>query len=146
VARQLQLRAIESFLPLYERVSHWKDRRVKLQLPLFTGYVFVRMVLEEKLRVLQIPGLVRLVEFNGHPVPLADDEIERMKEGFLAGLRAEPCPYLRVGRHVRIRSGALRGLEGILLKKKNAYRLVLSITSIQRSIGVEVNAEDVEAA
>ena len=72
IARQLEVRSIESFLPLYEKVSRWKDRRVKLRLPLFSGYVFVRMALQEKLRVLQIPGAVRLVGFNGVPAALSD--------------------------------------------------------------------------
>jgi transcription antitermination factor NusG len=145
VARQLELRSIESFLPLYERPSRWKDRTVKLQLPLFPGYVFVRLAIEEKLRVLQVPGVVRLVGFNGHPVPLPGEEMQALREGLSDPLHAEPCPYLKVGRRVRIKSGALRGLEGILLKKKGGYRFVLSLELIQRSIAVEVDAVDIEA-
>jgi transcription antitermination factor NusG len=144
VARQLELRSIESFLPLYERPSRWKDRTVKLQLPLFPGYVFVRLALEEKLRVLQVPGVVRLVGFNGHPAPLLEEEMQALREGLSGSLHAVPCPYLQVGRRVRIRSGALQGLEGILLKKKSGYRFVLSLELIQRSIAVEVDAEDLE--
>src|SRR5690349_1238311 len=86
VAQQLEQRSLHSFLPLYERVSRWKDRRVKLQIPLFSGYVFVRMALEERLRVLQTPGLVRLVGFNGFPAPLDDHEIDAMRSGLVAGL------------------------------------------------------------
>jgi transcription antitermination factor NusG len=145
VAKQLEARSVEPFLPVYEKLSRWKDRRVKVQLPLFSGYVFVRMRLEEKLRVLQVPGLVRLVGFNGQPTPLADDEVEAMRNGLGEGVLAEPCPYLQVGRRVRIKSGALRGLEGVLLKKKHGYRFVLSLELIQRSIAVEVDAADLEA-
>jgi transcription antitermination factor NusG len=144
VARQLQLRSIESFLPLYERVSHWKDRRVKLQLPLFAGYVFVRMALAEKLRVLEIPGVVRLVGFNGHPASLDDQEIEVMRGGLSGGLLAEPHPFLTVGRTVCIRSGPLTGLKGILLRRKGCYRFVISLELIQRSVAVEVDEGDVE--
>lgn len=145
IARQFELRSIESFLPLYEKPSRWKDRTVKLQLPLFPGYVFVRLAIEEKLRVLQVPGVVRLVGFKGHPVPLPDEEMQALREGLSDSLLAEPCPYLQVGRRVRVRSGALRGLEGILLKKKSGYRFVLSMELIQRSIAVEVDAADLEA-
>jgi transcription antitermination factor NusG len=145
IARQFELRSIEAFLPLYERPSRWKDRTVKLQLPLFPGYVFVRLAIEQKLRVLQVPGVVRLVGFNGHPVPLPDEEMQALREGLSDSLLAEPCPYLQVGRRVRVRSGALRGLEGILLKKKSGYRFVLSLHLIQRSMAVEVNAADLEA-
>ncbi len=142
VARQLELRSIESFLPLYEKVSRWKDRRVKVQLPLFSGYVFVRMALEEKLRVLQIPSMVRLVGFNGSPTPLNDDEMEAMRNGLTRILHAKPCPYLQVGRRVRIKSGPLAGLQGILLRKKASYRFVLSLEQIHRSIVVDVDAVD----
>jgi transcription antitermination factor NusG len=146
VARQLELRSLESFLPLYERPSRWKDRTVKLQLPLFPGYLFVRLAIEEKLRVLEVPGVVRLVGFNGHPVPLPDEEMQALREGLSGSLHAEPCPYLQVGRRVRVRSGPLQGLEGILLKKKSGYRFVLSLELIQRSIAVEVDAADLEGA
>jgi len=144
VARQLESRSIESFLPLYEKVSRWKDRRVKVQLPLFTGYVFVRIALEEKLRVLQIPSVVRLVGLNGSPTPLTHDEMEAMRNGLTQILNAEPCPYLQVGRRVRIKSGPLAGLQGILLRKKASYRFVLSLELICRSIVVDVDAADLE--
>jgi transcription antitermination factor NusG len=144
VARQLELRSIESFLPLFEKISRWKDRRVKLQLPLFTGYLFVRMALVEKLRVLQVPGVVSLVGFNGTPVPLVDDEIEAIRSG-LSRLRAEPHPFLKVGRRVRVKSGPLAGLEGILLRKKGSCRFVLSLELIQRSVAADIDIADVAA-
>ena len=146
VARQLESRSVDFFLPLYEKVSKWKDRTVKLRLPLFPGYVFVRLVLEEKLRLLQIPGVVHLVGSSGRPVPLPENEMQALREGLNKSILAEPCPYLRVGRRVRVRSGPLKGMEGILLKKKTGYRFVLSLELIQRSIAVEVDAVDIEAA
>lgn len=146
VARQLELRAVESFLPLYEKMSRWKDRRVKVQLPLFSGYVFVRMALEEKLRVLQVPGIVRLLGFNGHLAPLSDEEMQALRDGLNGSLHAEPCPYLATGRRVRIKAGPLRGLDGVLARKKTGFRFVLSLELIQRSIAVEVDAVDIEAA
>jgi transcription antitermination factor NusG len=146
VARQLAIRSFESFLPLYDQISRWKDRRVRVQLPLFSGYVFVRLALREKLRALQIPGVVRLVGFGGVPVPLSDREMETMRDGLARAVHPEPHPYLQVGRHVRLNSGPLQGLEGILIKKKTGYRFVLSIELIQRSVAVEVDAADIQAA
>jgi transcription antitermination factor NusG len=143
VARQLELRSVESFLPLYEKVSRWKDRRVRLQLPLFPGYVFVRIVREEKLRVLQIPSVVRLVGFNGIPAPLNDEEMAAMQQGLNSKLRIEPHPFLTVGRRVHIKSGPFAGLQGVLLRKKGGYRFVLSVDLIQRSIAVDVDGADV---
>lgn len=146
VARQLESRCIESFLPLYERISRWQDRRVKVQLPMFSGYVFLRMAAEEKLRVLQVPGVVRLVGFNGQPAFIAEEEIRSLKRGLNGGLHAEPWPYLAVGRRIRIKSGPLRGLVGILARKKTICRFVISLELIQRSVAVEIDAVDVEGA
>lgn len=145
VAQHLNLRAMETFLPLYERISRWKDRRVRLQLPLFPGYVFVRLMLRDKMRVLEIPGVSRLVGFSGEPVPLPEEDIQLLRKGLGTGLRAEPCPYLKVGERVRVKSGPLRGVEGILKKKKAMFRFIISMELIQRSISVEVDAADLEA-
>jgi transcription antitermination factor NusG len=145
VASELAVREVEHFLPLYSSVRRWKDRRVCLELPLFPGYVFVRMDLGGKLRVLEIPGVVRLVGFNGSPAPVNDDEMEAMRNGLCGAFHAEPCPYLRVGRRVRVKSGPLRGMEGTLMKKKSGYRFVLSLELIQRAIAVEIDAADVQA-
>lgn len=144
VAEQLHQKSIESFLPLYEKVSRWKDRRVRLQLPLFAGYVFLRMPLRERLRALQIPSVVRLVGFGGLPVALPDSEMEAMQNGLTTQLRVQPHPYLPVGRRVRIKSGPLAGLEGILLRKKGAFRFVLSVALIQRSVIADVDSADIE--
>lgn len=145
VAHQLELRSIEHYLPLYERVSRWKDRRVKLQLPLFSGYVFVRIDLQKRLSVLQVPGVAHLVGLGGHPTVLPDEEMLALQNTLRDRIHAEPCPYLRVGRPVRIKSGSLRGMEGMLLRKKNTYRFVISLGLIQRSISVEVDSGDIEA-
>ena len=146
VARLLESRSIDFFLPLYEKMSRWKDRTVRLQLPLFSGYVFVRVALADQRRVLEIPGIARLVGFGGQPSDVPDIEIESLRSGLSGLRRAEPCPYLAVGRRVRLKFGALRGLEGILVKKKSSLRFVISMDLIQRSIAVEVDAADVDAA
>ena len=144
VAEHLGCRGIEYLLPLYEKVSRWKDRRVHLQLPLFAGYIFVRLPLCERLRVLQVPSITRLVGFGGMPVPVPAEEIRAVQSGLASRVQLEPHPFLTVGRHVQIKSGPLAGFQGILLRKKGSYRLVLSVELIQRSIAVDVDASDID--
>ncbi len=146
VAEQLTERAVEHFLPLYQSARRWKDRRVQLHLPLFPGYVFVHLALRDRLQVLEIPRVVRLVGFNAHPTPLPESEIEAIRSFLVHGLRAEPHPYLRVGRRVRVVSGPLKNLEGIMVKIKNAHRLIISLDLIQRSINIEVGDLDLRPA
>lgn len=145
VAEQLEKKAIECYLPLYQTSSRWKDRRVRLSLPLFPGYVFVRIPLGERLGVLTIPSVVRLVGFKGQPAPLPEEEIESLRNG-LSALRAEPYPFLKAGRRVRIVQGPLEGLEGVFLRRKGRYRLVISLDLIQRSICVDVDADSLQPA
>jgi len=142
VAEQLSVREVEHFLPLYESLRRWKDRRVQLQLPLFPGYVFVRVALRDRLRVQQVPGVAWLVGFNGAPAALPDAEIERLRASMASGLRAEPHPYLTEGRQVRVKSGPLAGLQGILVKRKNKARFVVSVELIQRAMAVELDEAD----
>jgi transcription antitermination factor NusG len=144
VAKQLQERALEHFLPLYRSVQRWSDRRVQIELPLFPGYVFVRLALRDRLRVLQIPSVVRLVGFNGLPTALPDEEMETLRAGLSQRSRAEPHPFITVGRRVCIRSGPLEGLEGVMLRRRGKIRFVLSVELIQRSIVVDVDTADVE--
>src|SRR5437667_2218656 len=145
VAAELGMREVEHFLPLYSSMRRWKDRRVKLQLPLFPGYVFVRLALRERLRVLETPSVVRLVGFNGHPAALPDKEMEALRACVAARLVAEPYAYLTVGRRVRIKSGPLAELEGVLVRRKNTLRVVLSLDLIARSAAVEVDAANIES-
>src|SRR5438874_1736598 len=142
VAEQFVIRRVEHFLPQYDSVRRWKDRKVRLHLPLFPGYLFVHMVAQERLRVLQVPGVVRLVGFNGSPTPMPEEDIERVREFLGQGLRAEPHPYLHAGRRARVVRGPLAGMEGIILRRKNRSRLVLSFDLIQRSMAIEIDAAD----
>lgn len=144
VTAQLERKRVECFLPLYDAVRRWKDRRARVQLPLFPGYVFVRVPLPDRIQILNLPGAVRFVSFNGRPAPLQGNEIEALRRGLTHRLRADPCPYLRVGRRVRVKSGPLAGAEGILMRKKERFRLVLSVDLIMRSVALEVDSADVE--
>src|SRR5260370_20053729 len=144
VAGQVHGRAVEHFLPLYSSVRRWNDRRVQLQMPLFPGYVFVHLALRDRLRVLEIPSVARLVGFGGPPVALPDDEMEAMRIGLASQLRAEPHPYLKVGRRVRVVGGPLAGLEGRITRKKKQLRFVISLDLIMRSVAVEMDAADLK--
>ena len=143
VAAELGARDVEHYLPLYRSMRRWRDRRVRLDMPLFPGYVFVRLALRDKLRVLQIPSLVHLVSFNGQPAALSDDEMEVLRRGLTEQVSAQPHPYLAVGRRVRVVSGPLTGLEGIIVRKKNRVRFVISLNLIMRSVSVELDDADI---
>jgi transcription antitermination factor NusG len=141
VAAQFASRGIEHFLPLFESVREWSDRRVRLLMPLFPGYLFVFTSLRHRLPVLTVPGVVRLVNVAGQPVPLATEVIETLRDG-IKRLEAEPFPYLTIGQRVSICGGPLRGLTGILLRRKSGPRVVVSIEAIERSFLVQVAASD----
>jgi transcription termination/antitermination protein NusG len=144
VAKQLQDRSIETFVPLYRSWHRWKDRRKLVELALFPSYVFVRIEAQKRLRVLQVPGVVSLVSFNGEPAALPEQEINALRNGLENEVYAEPHPYLRVGRRVRVVRGPMAGAEGILSRKKEKYRVVISLDVLMRSIAVEVDGADVE--
>ncbi|MFZ0213893.1 MAG: UpxY family transcription antiterminator [Candidatus Acidiferrales bacterium] len=144
VAHLLQRKQVDTFLPLYGTVRRWENGDHRVELPLFPGYTFVRISLVNRLRVLEVPGVVRLVGFGGTPTPLDDEEVESLRQAISSGLNAAPHPYLTIGRRVRITAGALAGREGILVRRKGVVRVVLSIDLIQRSVAVEVDAYSIE--
>ena len=144
VAIALGQRGVEHFLPRYQSVRRWSDRRVLLDLPLFPGYLFVRIASVDRLRVLQVPRVAQLVGFGGQPVPLPDEEIEALRRGLSRTGRVEPHPYLTAGRHVRVIDGPFEGTEGILLRRKNSLRVVVSLELIMRSVSIEVDETVVE--
>lgn len=140
VASHLTLRAVETYLPVYRAIHNWNGRKAEVDLPLFPGYVFVRMPILHRVRVLEQPGVVRLVGCNGKAIPLPDEEIERLRSS-LALCKAEPYPFLAPGQRVRIKSGPMAGLEGKILRRKGKVRLVVSVELIQRSIAFEIDAD-----
>jgi transcription antitermination factor NusG len=139
VSEQLGCRQIENFLPVYESRRKWRDRQVTLQRPLFQSYIFVHMALQDRHNVLRVPGVAQIVAFGGRPAPIAEEELRRIREILRRGTRIEPHPYLQVGRRVRVRSGALTGLEGIIVRRKKLARLVVAIELIQRAVAVEIS-------
>ena len=145
VAEHLRQRDVECFLPLYETVRRWNNGRHRVQMPLFPGYVFVRMEMRDKLRVLQVPGLAQLVTFQGAPAALPDSEIETLRSALTTGVLAQPHRYLNVGSKVEICSGPLQGMRGVLLRHQGQFRVVISVEMIMRSIVVEVDASELVA-
>jgi len=146
VAEQIERRQLSCFLPSYRSVRRWKDRRKELELALFPGYVFVHMSLSNKLKVLQVPGVVQLVSFQGQPAALPAEEIEALRNRLSGSAKIEPHPYLRAGRKVRVRTGPFQGLEGVIVRRKERCRLIFSIDLIQRSLAIELDEADLEAA
>ena len=139
-------RQIESFLPLYAALHRWKNRcEVDLDLPLFPNYVFVHIDPRERVRVLEVPGVLSLVGFGRTLAPLSDFEIEALRS--CGGQRKiEPLPYLVIGERVRIKAGPMTGMEGVLVRKKSNSRVVLALDVIMRCVAVEVDADDLEPA
>jgi len=144
VARQMQERGLHWFLPLYRSVRRWKDRRKEIELVLFPGYVFIYSALQDRLRVLQLPGVVRFVSFGGQPASLPDREVETLRAGLKENIYAEPHPYLTAGRRVQVIRGPFLGTHGILIRRKDKFRVVISLALITRAVSVEVDASDVQ--
>ncbi|MBZ5509070.1 MAG: UpxY family transcription antiterminator [Acidobacteriia bacterium] len=144
IEQHLHLRKIENFLPLYQKQRQWKDgSKGMLQLPLFSTYIFVRISIRERLPVLKVPGVISIVGGGPQPMPVPDSYIHFLREGLRHG-KIEPYPCLAVGTRVRIRSGVMAGMEGVLLRKKNNFRVVLTVEMIMKSVIVEVEMDDIE--
>ncbi|PYV10930.1 MAG: hypothetical protein DMG23_05865 [Acidobacteria bacterium] len=144
VARVLENKGFEIFLPLYPTARRWKDRTKQLSLPLFPCYVFLRGGLDRWLDIISTPGIHSFVGSDGQPATIPETEIDAVRKGVEKGVRVEPHPFLRCGDWVRVKSGPLEGIEGILLRKKNLFRLVLSVELLEKSVALEVDAWAVE--
>jgi len=144
VLEDLRFRSVESFLPLYETLRRWKNGcKARVELPLFPGYVFVKINLRERFGVLSVPGAISLVGSASGAWPLPDSEMLYLRDNLMSR-KFEPHPYLTVGQKVRIRSGPLAGLTGFLVRYAGGLRVVLSVDLIRQSASVEVEADDVE--
>jgi transcription antitermination factor NusG len=144
VLQHLESKGVESYLPLYSSTRCWNGRRAVVQLPLFPGYLFVSIDPAQRMRVLEVPGVLSIVSSHGKLTPLPVGEIEALRVA-LASRKAEMNPLLCPGKKVRIKVGPLRGLEGVVVKRTRKLRLVVSIECIQRSFAVELEAGDLES-
>lgn len=140
VAHTLGQKGYEELLPLCRSRRRWSDRLKEIDQPLFAGYVFCRFDVNKRLPILITPGVSHIVGAGKTPVPVADEEIESLKSIMASGVPARPWPFLRLGQKVRVTGGSLEGLEGILIGKK-PYRLVVSLSILQRSVAVEIDED-----
>src|ERR1700723_357279 len=142
----LEYMMIANFLPLLSQERRWSDRKQMVNLPLFPGYVFVRIARssELQLRVLKIPGVVGFVRNQTGPLPVPDREIEDVRAVLSHGIGCSPYPFLKAGDRVRVVRGALVGLEGTLIRCGSQSKLVISVEMIQRSVSIDVALSSVE--
>ena len=144
VAQILTRRGFEILLPLYKSVRRWKDRTKVLSVPLFSCYIFLKGGLERRWDILNTPGIYDLVSSGGQPIAIPTHEIDAIQQVVNSGFRLEPHPLLRIGERVKIKLGPLAGLQGLLVRKRNIYRLVLSVEMLGRAAAVEVDSFLVE--
>jgi transcription termination/antitermination protein NusG len=145
VAANLHVKGLESFVPLYRSKRQWTDRIQSVDLPLFPGYVFCRFAYASRVSVLNTPGVTSVVCFSDVPTPVADDDILRIRAIQASGLPAHPWPYVQVGQRARIERGSLAGLEGVLIREKDALRVVISVELLRRAVAVEIDRDMVRA-
>jgi transcription antitermination factor NusG len=143
VFQNLAAKGFRSFLPLYKERRRWSDRVKLVELPLFPGYVFCSLDIHRRLPVLQTPGVLHFVSFDGEPAPVEQREIEALQTAVSSGAPLSPWPYLREGQQVIVARGPMRGLTGILLKVRDEFRLIISVTLLMRSVAVEIDREAV---
>jgi len=142
---ELSERSIEVFLPMREILSRWKDRKKRIWIPLFPGYIFVHQVdtPANRYRVLNVPGAVRFVGFNSQTVPIPQEQIDGVRRFLEANLAVDPYPYMTIGRRMEVIAGPLKGIQGKLVQKKGRFRFVIQVDLIRQAVSVEIDASDV---
>src|ERR1700722_17178148 len=140
VAEHLSAKGYELFLPLYTCRKRWSDRVKKVEMPLFPGYLFCRFDFYDPLPILKTPWMMQIVGFNQVPSPVDEEEISAVRTLVATGAHAQPWPFIGLGDRVRIESGPLRGIVGVLTQVKGDHKLVVSITLLQRSVAVEIDS------
>jgi transcription antitermination factor NusG len=143
VRDQLDKQGIEPLLPTVKRLSQWKDRKKEIEVPLFSGYCFVRFAQHDKLPVQKVIGVVEIVGGGSRPEPIPEEEIEALRRLMSSVLPYDPHPYLHEGMRVEVVRGPLQGVHGILLRKEKRHRLVIGVHLIQQAAAVEIDMADV---
>jgi transcription termination/antitermination protein NusG len=142
---ELTDRSIEVFLPMREIISRWKDRKKKIWMPLFPGYIFINHMdtPENRYRILNIPGAVRFVGHEGRAEPIPEEQILYVRQFLESSIAIDPYPYMQVGSRVEVIAGPLKGIRGILVEKRGKFRFVLQVDLIRQAVSVEIDASDV---
>ena len=143
VRDRLEKQGIEPLLPTVKRLSQWKDRKKEIEVPLFSGYCFVRFGSQQTLPVLKTIGVVEVVGAGQQPEPIPDEEIAALQTLMTSVLPYDPHPYLHEGMMVEVVRGPLKGVQGVLLRKEKRHRLVLGVRLIQQAAAVEIDINDV---
>ena len=144
IASFLEAKGYQQFVPLYKFKKRWSDRVKELEAPLFPGYLFCRFDPQFRLPILKTPGVIQIIGYNRVPTPIDETEMSAIQTVIESGMQTQPWPFLEVGERVRIGSGSLRGLDGIVVKMKDNHRLVVSVTLLRRSVAVEIDSSLVE--
>jgi transcription antitermination factor NusG len=139
-------RSIEVFLPMREILSRWKDRKKRIWIPLFPGYIFIHQLNTpaNRYRILNVPGAVRFVGFNGQAAPIPQEQVDGIRRFLESSLAVDPYPYMTIGRRVEVIAGPLTGIQGTLVQKKGRFRLVIQVDLIRQAVSVEIDASDVQ--
>jgi transcription antitermination factor NusG len=145
VARVLEIKGYETFLPLYKKSNQYATRSKVSELPLFPGYVFCRFQPRTRLPILITPGVTQILGVGNMPMPLCDREIFSLQTAMKAQLTIQPFPFLQLGQKVRINHGVLAGVEGIVISFRQYLRMVISVTLLQRSVLLEIDRDQVSA-
>ena len=144
VAKHLEYKGYEEYLPLYKSRRRWSDRMKEVELPLFPGYIFCRFDIHNRLPILIVPGVLSIVGIGKVPVSLSHEEISSIQQVVQSGLQYEPWAYMKPGQVVSVERGPLAGLEGTVIEVKSNYRLILSVPLLQRAVAVEIDGDCVQ--
>ncbi|MBZ5661874.1 MAG: UpxY family transcription antiterminator [Acidobacteriia bacterium] len=144
VVQALSSKGHTVFLPLYGATHLWRRRAARLQLPLFPGYLFLQGGLDRQLQILSTPGVVALVKSGGHPAIVPQEQIAAVRQLVENSSQVEPHDYLHSGDRMMVTSGSLQGIEGILIRTKGAFRLVVSMELLGRAAAVEIDVSCVQ--
>jgi transcription antitermination factor NusG len=148
ISERFQEQGLTTFLPLVTEMRRWSDRKKKVELPLFSCYVFVKLVLgnnEERMRVYRTSGVFGIVSMRGEGIPIPEEQIDAIRAVVAREVSWSVHPFLKIGQRVRIRNGSLEGVEGVLLSRDGDRTLIISVDAIQRSLAVRVEGYEVEA-
>ena len=140
VAQQYEQRDIEHFLPLLPRLHQWKDRRKYVDMPIFPGYIFVRMKLADRLKVISVNGVAWIISFRKIPAPIPDAQIENIRKALTIPERVRPAEYLNEGDPVEIIHGPFKGVVGRLIKTQNDHQLLISIDLIKQAVSLKIDS------
>jgi transcription antitermination factor NusG len=143
IALRLKVEEIPCYVPLYSETRAWKERSVKLELPLFPCYVFAKMVPENRTRLLSAPGVIRLLTVSGAPAVFPDEAMDALQSA-LRGWHARPCPFHSSGKRIRLTSGPFAGLEGTILRRNGKRKLIVTLDLISSSMSLDIDAADAQ--